>query len=289
MLTAPSLQTRSIDFSIRKISGNLQFTEGPCWHPNGFLLFSDLPANKMYRWFPGSGSRDIFINDSGLIGSDTSLLSKMIGSNGTAIDKNKNIIFCQHGNHAIACLNTNNELKFLTCMYGGKPYNSPNDLAIKSDGSIYFNDPPYGLKDETLNVKLFQPCAGIYRYRSGKVDLLHSELARPNGICFSPDEKFLYVSNSDSDQPAVHRFHLSPDGNIVSDEIFMELHCDGMHCDKEGNLLMACKDGIVIVNENGEWINKIKMDGTPSNITPGEHGNYFVTAGDSVWLLELID
>lgn len=285
MLTIPTQPSPVV--AVKKIAYNLQFTEGATWHPDGFLLFSDLPANKMYRLFPDSGKLDVFINDSGFIGSDISLLSKMIGSNGIAIDRNKNIIFCQHGNHAIACLNTNSELKFLTCLYEGRPYNSPNDLAIKSDGTIYFTDPPYGLKNERLNEKHFQPHAGIYRYGSGKVQLLSATLPYPNGICFSPDESFLYVSNSDNDHPYIMRFELSSDGKIIGQEIFAEVLADGICCDQRGNLYTCGRKEIDIYAKNGELVDTIRLPARPSNICFGPEPNQlFITAGDSVFCVD---
>jgi gluconolactonase len=289
MMTDTTTSIESMNFTVKKVASKLQFTEGPVWHPNGFLLFSDIPANKIYRLFPDTGELDIYINDSGLIGNDTSLLSKQIGSNGIIIDKNQNIIFCQHGNHAIACLNTNNELKFLTCMFDGRPYNSPNDLVMKSDGSIYFSDPPYGLKDETLNEKLFQPWSGVYRYRSGMVELLTKELARPNGLCFSPGETHLYISNTDKDNPRVHRFRVGDEGKISEEEVFVEMHVDGMHCDEHGNLFCAGMDGIYIFSSQGEKINKIDMPGMTSNIVAAPGGRYYVTAGDSVYVLDPVN
>jgi len=286
MLSASTTPACNLSYSAKKIAAGLQFTEGPAWHPNGFLLFSDLPANKIYRLFPQSGEIDIFINDSGFIGSDTSLLSKMIGSNGIAIDNKKNTIFCQHGNHALACLNTNNELQFLTCLYEGKPYNSPNDLAIKSDGSIYFTDPPYGLKDEKLNEKQFQPCAGVYRFRSGHVELLSADLTKPNGLCFSPGEKYLYVSDSDHEHPAIHRFRLSGDGRVTGSDVFLEELSDGMCCDEEGNLFLTSKNGIQIFSPEREKLNVIGIPGTPSNIVRAPGNIFYVTAGDSIYVLE---
>lgn len=284
MLGTPIKSSDTKGYTIKKIAFNLQFTEGAAWHPDGFLLFSDLPANKMYRLFPENGKLDVFINDSGYTGSDHSHLSKMIGSNGIAVDADKNIVFCQHGNHSIAALTTNNEQKLLACLYEGKPFNSPNDLAIKSDGSIYFTDPPYGLKNEKLNPKHFQPHAGVYRLRAGKVELISNTMKFPNGICFSPDEHWMYVSNSDNDAAGITKFELGEDGSVISQELFAEAWADGMCCDAEGNLYICGHNEIDIYAKNGELTDSIELGTRPSNICIGPHPHQlFVTAGDSVF------
>lgn len=287
MTTTPTMPVKKSAAAVKKIAQQFQFTEGIAWHPDGFLLFSDLPVNKMYKLDPVVGKAEIFINDSGFIGSDSSQLSKMIGSNGIFIDHNRNIIFCQHGNHAIACLNRNNELKFLCCLFEGKPFNSPNDLTIKSDGTIYFTDPPYGLKDERLNEKQFQAHAGIYRLGKGKVELISKEMTHPNGICFSPDERFLYVSNSNEEHPYVMRYELHKDGHIIDQEVFIEALSDGLYCDPNGNLYLCGKNEIDIYAKNGELIDSIEMPSRPSNLCFGETVNeIFVSAGEGIYKIE---
>ncbi|MBC7849825.1 MAG: SMP-30/gluconolactonase/LRE family protein [Chitinophagaceae bacterium] len=290
MLAQPKIAVGH-SYRVHRLTTGLQFTEGPAWHPGGYLLFSDVIANRMYRLFPDTGDVEVLVNDSGFIGSDASQLSKMVGSNGIVVDRARNIIFCQHGNHALAYLNVNNELKFLTCLFEGKPFNSPNDLTLKSDGSIYFTDPPYGLKDEVLNPTAFQPIAGVYRFRFGRVDLLHGDLSYPNGICFSPGERYLYVSVASGNDAGVWRFPVQEDGKIGNKTLFIETAADGLYCDSNGCLYLAAEDGIHIHDESGKSVGKIPLQERPTNIAagPAYSSQLFITAGSSVYLAERLD
>jgi gluconolactonase len=252
-----------------KMASGFQFTEGPVWHHNGFLLFSDTPANKVYRLFPGHPPA-VFIDNSGYTGTDMSLLSDMIGSNGLAWDGER-LIICQHGNHAIACLDINNRLHILTNNYNGRPFNSPNDLAISTDGSIYFTDPPYGLKNQVLHPAFFQSSAGLYRYY--------------NGVCFSPDEEFLYTGSNHPDEPFIWRLTLSENGEIKNQSLLIEHNADGIKTDEQGRIFLATNEGILIVSPEGKKLALLALPEIPSNLAwGGRNGKeLYVTARSSVY------
>jgi len=271
-------------WKVEKIGSGFRFTEGPLWHPQGYLLFSDIPDNKIYSLFP-DGRVEIFLEPSGYTGSDGGILSDMIGSNGLAWNKENELIVCQHGNHAIARLDKNKTLRPLTRIYEGRAYNSPNDLAIRRDGSIWFTDPPYGLREQVLHPDLFQPTAGVYRYKSGRVQQLFNSLDYPNGICFSPDEKFAYVTSNHPDEPHLWRYELSKDGEIQSREVLLEQNADGIKTDTQGRILMATNEGILIISPVGTELGFIPIPESPSNLTWGGEGyrDLYITARSSVY------
>ncbi|MEI9946983.1 MAG: SMP-30/gluconolactonase/LRE family protein [Chitinophagaceae bacterium] len=271
------------EIKIEQVASGFQFTEGPLWHPGNYLLFSDTPANKIYQLFP-DGSSKVFLDKSGFIGMDTSMLSDMIGSNGLALEDD-NIIICQHGDHAIACLNKNMELSVLTDCYEGKPFNSPNDLIIKADESIYFSDPPYGLKDQVPDPDAFQPVAGVYRYFEGKTKRIFDELKYPNGVCFSPDEQILYISSNHGDEPRLYKCLLSVSGDIIEKSVLIEQNADGIATDPEGNLFLSTNDGILIVSPKGQKLALLKLPDSPSNIAWGGHlySELYITARSNIY------
>src|SRR3982750_1777132 len=158
------------DFNIEKLADDCLFTEGPVWNAEGFYLFSDIPANCIYKISAGS-KKEIFLDKSGTdIPGDPDLKPDQIGSNALAYDKNSNLLVCQHGSHAIASYD-GNSLKAFIDSYKGKPFNSPNDLILHSDGRLWFSDPPYGLKDGKPNTEKFQPVAGVYCWKEGDLKL----------------------------------------------------------------------------------------------------------------------
>jgi gluconolactonase len=271
---------------IQKIATGFEFTEGPCWHPDGYLIFSDIPANKIFKL--SSGKVEVFLDNSGMVFSDTSLLSDHIGSNGIAMDLDGNIIICQHGNHAIASLDRYGHISILANEYEGKPFNSPNDLIVRSDGTIFFTDPPYGLKEQVLNSSAFQPHAGVYLLNEGVVKLLSTRLRYPNGVCLSMEEKRLFVSSNHPDEPELWQFRISRDGHILDQEIFVHRNADGILCDIHDNLYLATHEGVVILSSAGEHIATITLDEIPSNLCWGGRDRtvLYVTARTSVYSIE---
>lgn len=274
------------NIKIDKIATGFQFTEGPVWHPEQYLLFSDIPANVIWQLYP-DGRVKYYMDKSGLLGNDTSALSDMIGSNGLALDKQNNLIICQHGNHAIGKLDMNGVFSVLTTEYQGRPYNSPNDLVIRqTDEGIYFSDPPYGLKEQILHPAIFQPRASVYCYKNGEVKLICDKLQYPNGVCFSPDENYLYVSSNKSDEALVYRYQLSVTGEIMEEKIIAKENADGIKTDQKGNLFLCTDDGILILSPEGKRLALISLPESPSNIAwvKPEFNYLYITARSSIYL-----
>src|SRR5215213_6148502 len=173
------------EFKIEKLAADCLFTEGPVWNDEGFYLFSDIPANCIYKIVPGK-PKEIYLKDSGTKNpKDPDLKEEQIGSNALAYDRNGDLLICQHGDHAIAKFD-GKDLKPFIHSYNNKPFNSPNDLILHNDGRLYFSEPPYGLKDGKLNAGKFQPIAGVYCRDDKKLKLVCDKYQYPNGVCLSP-------------------------------------------------------------------------------------------------------
>ena len=274
------------NIKIEKIATGFQFTEGPVWHPDQYLLFSDIPANVIWQLYP-DGRVKYYMDNSGLLNNDTSALSDMVGSNGLAIDTQQNLIICQHGNHGIVLQDKFGVMSVLTSQYEGRPYNSPNDLVIRSDGSIYFSDPPYGLKDQVLHADIFQPHAGVYCYKNGIVNLVSKKLNYPNGVCFSPDESYLYVSSNHPDEARLYRYHLSVTGEIKDETVIAEQNADGIKTDQNGTLFLCTDNGVMMLSPQGKKIALISLPESPTNIAwvKPEYSHLYITARSSIYLV----
>jgi gluconolactonase len=274
------------NLEVLQLATGFKFTEGPVWHPDGFLLFSDIPANKIYQLYP-HGELSIFLDNSGCNNCDTSLLSDMIGSNGLAIDHHQHLIICQHGNHGIAGLDKDKKMYVLTDRFDTRPFNSPNDLVISADDSIYFTDPPYGLKEQVLHPHLFQSGAGLYRYHDGETRLLNTDLRYPNGVCFSPGEEFLYVGSNHPDEPIIWKYTLK-NGAINHQSFLIEHNADGIETDDKGRVFLATDDGILIVSPAGKRLALISLPESPSNLAWGKekYKELYITARSSVYSIK---
>ncbi len=271
---------------VQQVAEGFKFTEGPYWHPEGYLLFSDTPANRIYRLAP-EGDSQVYLEKSGWNGEGEEHLSDMTGSNAIAADDKGRLLICQHGNHAIA-VHDGSGTEMLTGSYGGRPYNSPNDIAVRSDGTVYFSDPPYGLKDQVLQPARFQPLAGLYRLRQGQVTLEGKELQYPNGLAFSPDEQYLYLSSNHPDEPRLWKYTLAADGTIVARKILAEINGDGMTVDDQGNILLATDEGICVISPEGKKIGLLPLPESPSNITWGkDRRTLYITARAFIFRVSL--
>ena len=278
-----SLQFLNSDFEITELCNDCAFSEGPLWHPDGFLLFSDIPRNTIYK-VDIEGKKEIFLKQSGWNGSGSESLSHMIGSNALAWDKNGDLLICQHGNHGIAILDKKKKLRSFISFYGDKPFNSPNDLVVNSQSEVFFTDPPYGLKDEKLDPGKFQPVAGVYHWNGKKTQIIFSDLKFPNGICFSPDEKYLYVCSNKKQEPFLMRFFFK-EGTIVKDKL-CEANSDGLKSDMYGNLYLANEAGVLLVSSEGKRLGRIKLNHIPSNLNWGpDKKTLFITARESVYMI----
>lgn len=254
--------------SAELIVSGLKFTEGPTWNPKGFLLFSDIPANRIYRWEPGK-ELAVFREPSQ-------------GSNGLAFDAKGRLVACEHGARRVTRTELGGTISVLAERFEGRRLNSPNDLALHSDGSIYFTDPPYGVRPQMRDLD-FQ---GVYRIApDGKLSLAIKDLGRPNGIALSPDEKRLYVD--DSEKKTIHAYDVQPDGSVANGRLLVDLGkeggtkvCDGMKVDAQGNLYVTGTDGVFVVGPEGKLLATIRCPGQCTNCVFGEADlqTLFVTA-----------
>ena len=237
--------------------------EGPVWNrPEGFLLFSDIPTNSIFKWQDGKGV-SLFLRPSGYAGS-TRFEGPHPGSNGLAYDAQGRLVLCDEGNRRVARLNADGTKTTLAARYLGKRLNSPNDLAIKSNGDLYFTDPYFSGPRRELDF------CGVYRLTPRqKLTLLTRELNTPNGIAFSPDEKTLYIANSDPSRPVWMAFEVSPVGTLSNGRVFFDATAwtktklglpDGLKVDKGGNLFATGPGGLHVFTPDGSHLGSIEFD-----------------------------
>jgi len=267
------------------------WSEGPVWvKKGGYLLFSDVPENVIHKWSAEKGIEE-FLRPSGYTGTGT--YSEEPGSNGLIINKKGNLVSCEHGDRRIAemPLNKPDQKKTLAHLFEGKKLNSPNDLVQKSSGDYYFTDPPYGLpgrgKDEPAKELAFQ---GVYRIDTkGKLTLQSTDLIRPNGLAFSPDEKILYVGQSDMKGLIWMAYPVNPDGNLGQGNVFYDAGPlakkgwkgapDGFKVDKAGNLWATGPGGVLIISPAGKLLGRIEAGSATANCAFGDDGKtLFITA-----------
>src|SRR5262249_28096117 len=242
------------DAVLEKLGEGYDWSEGPAWDKKGgYLLFSDIPPNSVMKWKEGEGVT-LFLKPSGYTG--TKPRGGEPGSNVLHFDSQGRLILCQHGDRRIARLKPDNKsFETLADRYDGKRFNSPNDAVFKSNGDLYFTDPPYGLEGLNDDPAKEIPFNGVYRLgKDGKVTLLTKEMTFPNGIGFSPDEKTLYVGKSDPKQPIIKAFDVKPDGTLGSSRIFTDMSAwaaagrkglpDGMKVDQKGNVFATGPGGV---------------------------------------------
>jgi gluconolactonase len=262
--------------TIEKLAGGFRFTEGPIWNAAGFLLFSDIPANEIKKW-----TRD---------GKVTTFRAPSGNSNGLTLDRQGRLIACEHGNRRVSRTEKDGTVVTLADRYNGKRLNSPNDVVVRSDGSIYFTDPPYGIKPEQQEL----PYQGVYRLSpDGKLVLLVDDFDRPNGLAFSPDEKTLYVD--DSNRGHVRAFAVSPDGTLTHGRVFAAVKGpgggvpDGMKVDSAGNVFCTGPGGVFVFGPDGKHLGTIQMPETTANCAWGEpdRKTLYLTASTGLYRIRL--
>jgi gluconolactonase len=279
---------------IEKVAGGFQFTEGPLWFKDtGNLWFSDVQGNVTRQLAP-DGTVSEVLKPGGYDGKDAPE-GAFIGPNGMTLDKDGNVLICQHGNRRIARRNKAGVLTTLVDRFEGKRLNSPNDLVFKSDGALYFTDPPYGLTKGDEDPKKELSFNGIYRLQGGKLTLLNKELTRPNGLAFSPDEKWLYVANSDAARKLWMKYPVAEDGTLGPGRVFAEVTSeqseglpDGLKVDAKGNVWATGPGGVWIFNAEGKHLGSIKPSEVPANVGWAEDGGVlWMTARTSVYRIKL--
>jgi gluconolactonase len=284
--------------TVRKLAEGFSFTEGPVWHPEGFLLFSDPNTNNIYRYDPNNHNISVYISHSGYTGPDIGEYGQP-GSNGLVIDKEGRLIVAQHGNRRIVRHEKKGPVSILAATYNGKKFNSPNDLVLKSDGSIYFTDPPYGLPGFYTDRRKELDHQGVYLLKEGKITLLSSDLGGPNGIAFSPDEKYIYISNWDirniHHTKTLWRYEVQADGTLKNGKVFFDWNLtedeealDGIKVDRQGNLFVSAPGGLWILNSEGKLLGKIVTPERPANMAWGDDGKtLYMTAHTSIYAVRV--
>jgi gluconolactonase len=295
------------DAKLEKLAEGFDWVEGPVWirdkkdkKSGGYLLFSDIPPNTIYKWTEGKGI-SLFMKPSGCH-ADCDLL-KEPGTNGLALDKKGGLVMCEHGDRRIARLASlvqpNGKQTALAEKYDGKRLNSPNDLAVHSSGDIFFTDPPYGRtrKDPAKANEMPEkelPFQGVYRLDTkGKVTLLYDGLERPNGIALSPDEKTLYVANSHPPRPIWMAFPIKPDRTLdtAKARVFFDATTliaktkrggmpDGMKVDKDGNLFATGPGGVLVFSPEGKHLGSILTGQATANVAFGDDGSSLYIMAD---------
>jgi len=278
------------DAKLEKLAEGFEWSEGPVWVPKGAcLLFSDIPNNAVMKWKPGEGLTR-FLKPAGYTGSDPR--GGELGSNGLLLDAAGRLVLCQHGNRQVARLEPDGTFTTLCDRYQGKRFNSPNDAVYKSNGDLYFTDPPYGLPKMAADPGRELDFCGVYRLGAdGEVTLLTKEMTRPNGIGFSPDEKTLYVAQSDPKRAVWMAFDVKPDGTLGTGRVFYDVtrHVgkpgykglpDGLKVDRQGNLFATGPGGVWVFTPDGTPLGRINPGQATANCGFGQDGSMLYLTAD---------
>jgi gluconolactonase len=278
------------DAQLERVAGGFEFTEGPVWTRDGALLFSSPNTNTIYRWTP-NGVVTVFRSKSGYTGVDVGRYHQP-GSNGLTFSPDGLLTICQHGNRRVIRVNPHGDITVLADRYEGRRLNSPNDLIYRSDGTLFFTDPPFGLPGVFDDPDKEIDFSGVFRVRDGEVELLTDELSGPNGLAFSPDERWLYVGNWDFERIVVMRY----DPDTGEGSVFFNMTApdaedaiDGMKIDRAGNLYVCGPGGIWVLSPGGEHLGTLKVPESPHNLAWGDEDGraLYITALTSVYRLRL--
>jgi gluconolactonase len=278
---------------IETLAEGYDWSEGPIWvkEDGGYLLFSDVPQNVVYKWKEGAGAQP-YLKPSGYTGTEPR--GGEMGSNGLTLDGNGRLVLCQHGDRRVARMDaplSSPQPKFATLAdrYDGKRFNSPNDVVFHSNGDMYFTDPPYGMPKQFDDPAREIPFQGVFRRgRDGTVTLLTREMTRPNGLAFSPDEKLLYVAQSDSAAAIWRVFDVKPDGTLGASRVLFDSTAmtktlkglpDGLKIDTEGNLFATGPGGVLVLSPQGKHLGTIFTGQATANCAFGDDGRtLYITA-----------
>ena len=282
------------------IAEGLTWSEGPLWvEKEKMLLFSDVPNNIIYKWTKEKGKK-VYLTPSGYTG--TIKRGGETGSNGLLLNTKGQLILCQHGDRRMALMDAPLQKpapKFITLanQYKGKKFDSPNDAVVRSNGDIFFTDPPYGLEKNIRDPNKEAPYQGVYkRAANGTVTLLTDSITRPNGIAFFPGEKRLLIANSDGKKPIWYVFDIGKNDALVNGRIFYNAiqesktergAPDGLKIDGKGNVFATGPGGVWIFNSAGTLLGKIKVNDLTSNCSLSKDGWLYVTANKRVIRVKL--
>lgn len=290
------------DAQLEIIAKGFDWSEGPLWvEEHNMLLFSDIPPNRIYKWTEADG-KSLYLEPSGYTG-DTPRGGEK-GSNGLLLNAEGQLVLCQHGDRRVAVMEApldapKPEFKTITDQFAGRLLNSPNDAVYDSKGYLFFTDPPYGLEGNTDDPAKEIPFQGVYRMSpDGDLEVLTNTMSRPNGIAFSPDEKQLYVANSDPDKAIWMVFTLDEDRNIIRQRVFHDATSavgpdnpglpDGLKVDSEGNIFATGPGGVWIFDFRGNHLGTIRTGQATSNCAfNADKSTLYMTADMYVMRLKL--
>jgi len=279
---------------IFKLAEGFQFTEGPIWMKNGDFLFTDPNANKIYK-YAAKGTLSVLKNNSGYSGKDIAEYGQP-GSNGLTLDPQGRLTINEHGNRRVTRVEKDGRLTVLADNYEGKRLNSPNDLIYRSDGALFFTDPPFGLPKFYDDPRKQLPFSGVFALYKGQLKLVSTDLKGPNGIAFSPDEKYLYVGNWDPEKKIVMRYEVNPDATLSNGKVFFDMTSapgedaiDGIKVDEQGNLYVSGPGGLWVISSAGKHLGTIVAPKHPHNLAwGGEDGKtLYLTAQDKLYRMPL--
>ncbi len=283
------------DARVEKLADGFLFTEGPVWvRDGGYLLFSDPNANTIYRFAP-DGELSVYRTKSGYRGTDISQYSQP-GSNGLTLDREGRLVIDEHGNRRVTRLEKNGVVTVLADRFEGKRLNSPNDLVYRSDGALYFTDPPFGLPKLFDDPRKELAYSGVFCLKDGSLRLVSRDLEGPNGLAFSPDEKFLYVSNWDEKRKVVMRYEVGRDGALSNERVFFDMKdapgaeaLDGLKVDTRGNVYSSGPGGIWILSPEGRHLGTLKVSELPANFAWGDEDGrtLYMTARTGLYRIRL--
>lgn len=273
---------------IEVVAAGFEWSEGPVWvRDGGYLLFSDIPRNSVMKWKEGEGI-SLYLKPSGYTGAAD--YGSEPGSNGLVIDPAGRLVSCEHGDRRISVLYPDGGKRTLVDNFEGKRLNSPNDAVFHSSGDLYFTDPPYGLPKQWADPRRELDFCGVYRLgKDGRLTLLTKEMTRPNGIAFSPDERTLYVAQSDAKAAIWKAFPVKTDGSLGPGRVFYDVTAsvgklpgapDGMKVDRDGNLFATGPGGVHVFAPDGTLLGRISTGERTANCAWGDDGSTLYMTAD---------
>ncbi len=278
-----------LNAKIEVVASGFDWSEGPVWIKKGnYLLFSDVPNNTIFKWNPLNGETSVFLKPSGFTGAPST--GKEQGSNGIIVNNKGNLVMCEHGDRRVSEMPISGGGKVtLTDRYNGKRFNSPNDVIQSSYGTYFFSDPPYGLpkqdKDSTRELNI----TGLFQLENGIVKLIDDQLTKPNGLALSPDEKYLYVAQSDPEN-AIWKIYTKDKNGYSNGKVFYDATQivkqgkiglpDGMKIDKKGNIFATGPGGVFIFNSKGILLGVIETGVANSNCAWSDDGSTLYITSD---------
>ena len=293
------------DAKLEQVVTGHRFLEGPVWVSAGeYLVFSDIPDNKIYKWDPRDNKVSVMLDPSGFTGKDATGIGREvneggavfynIGSNGITLDREGRLVFNAMGDRQIVRMEADGKRTVLASHYQGQRLNSSNDLVYRKDGTLYFTDPPSGLRGSDEDPDKQLDFNGVFMLKDGVLQLLTKTIFHPNGLVFSPDEKYLYINDNRIRQ--ISRFEVLNDGTIINGEIFVDMTADksegnpdGMKVDVTGNLYAAGAGGVWVVSPEGKLLGKIVLPERASNMAFGDSDgkSLYITARTSIYRIRL--